>query len=197
MKKLYRPVGKKELELIIESQNKAYPPRLDWQPIFYPVLNFEYAQQIAVKWNLDDEFSGYSGFVTEFEIPENYFNQFEVQNVGGDLHNELWVPSENLPEFNAQIVGPIQISGRYYGSKYTGEVESTQFFQNKNANQQWEILTQTEDLKELIQAEKTAILINWNYWRLTHLQEEQFQKATFDQILEEWKSLFPTIRLDG
>ncbi|HEV2482639.1 MAG TPA: hypothetical protein VGS79_23400 [Puia sp.] len=37
--KLYRPVGLKELELIRLSGWREFPPRLEWQPIFYPVLN--------------------------------------------------------------------------------------------------------------------------------------------------------------
>src|SRR5262249_22495793 len=40
---LYRPVGPKELALIEQSGFSAFPPRLPWQPIFYPVLNEEYA----------------------------------------------------------------------------------------------------------------------------------------------------------
>lgn len=39
---LYRPVGLRELELIAEAHFQAFPPRLPEQPIFYPVLNFEY-----------------------------------------------------------------------------------------------------------------------------------------------------------
>lgn len=48
---LYRPVGIKELELIALSDWAAFPPRLPHQPIFYPVLNFQYAAQIARDWN--------------------------------------------------------------------------------------------------------------------------------------------------
>ena len=48
---LYRPVGLHELKLIAEAEYKAFPPRLPEQPIFYPVLNFEYAEQIARDWN--------------------------------------------------------------------------------------------------------------------------------------------------
>jgi hypothetical protein len=40
---LYRPVGQTELNLIRESGFRAFPPRLFWKPIFYPVLNEEYA----------------------------------------------------------------------------------------------------------------------------------------------------------
>jgi hypothetical protein len=48
---LFRPVGEKELRLIAESGYKAFPSRLPGQPIFYPVLNEEYARQIARDWN--------------------------------------------------------------------------------------------------------------------------------------------------
>jgi hypothetical protein len=44
---LYRPIGRKEYDLIKQSDFKEFPPRLNWQPIFYPVLNQEYAEKIA------------------------------------------------------------------------------------------------------------------------------------------------------
>lgn len=119
--KLYRPVGKKELELIAESDYKAYPPRLTWQPIFYPVTNFEYAAQIAKEWNTPSEFSGYCGFVTAFDIDADYVSKFDVQNVGGFEHNELWIPSEELAEFCTHIVGKIEVLASFYGEKYVGE----------------------------------------------------------------------------
>ena len=99
-KTLYRPVGIKELQLIEESGMTRFPPRLEWQPIFYPVLNEQYAIDIATKWNLDDEGSGYCGFVTQFDIPLSYFENYAVQNVGNKHHNEIWVPSEELESFN-------------------------------------------------------------------------------------------------
>ena len=115
---LYRPVGVRELELIYESGMKAFPPRLEWQPIFYPVLNQPYAEQIAFEWNTKDEFSGYAGFVTAFDLPEAYLKQFEVQTVGDSMHRELWVPAEQLSEFNEQIIGEIRVVKAFYGSQY-------------------------------------------------------------------------------
>jgi hypothetical protein len=44
---LYCPVGPMELELIKESGHREFPSRLPGQRIFYPVLNEEYAVQIA------------------------------------------------------------------------------------------------------------------------------------------------------
>lgn len=117
-KTLYRPVGLKELELITVSNFTKFPPRLSWQPIFYPVLNEAYAIEIATKWNLDDEGSGYAGFVTAFEIDAGYISSFKVENVGGPIHNELWIPAEELETFNAYIIGEIKITKMYFGTHF-------------------------------------------------------------------------------
>ena len=117
-KTLYRPVGLREMELIAESNYRKFPPRLEWQPIFYPVLNQQYAEQIANEWNTPDEFSGFCGIVTAFEVDEKYLQQFKIQNVGDKSHNELWIPSEELPEFNQNIIGTIEIVNVYFGEGF-------------------------------------------------------------------------------
>lgn len=116
--KLYRPVGANELELIIDSGMKAFPPRLYWQPIFYPVLNFNYAAEIAERWNMRDKASEGVGFVTSFEIAEEYFNQFEIQTVGMPHHQELWVPAEQLEEFNSKILNGIRVEKAFVGNQF-------------------------------------------------------------------------------
>jgi hypothetical protein len=115
---LYRPVGQTELDLIAASNYQAFPPRLEWQPIFYPVLNQAYAEQIAKEWNTEDEFSGYVGYVTAFDLPTDYLEQFPIQNVGGEIHNELWIPAEELANFNQRIVGSIRVVNQFFGDKY-------------------------------------------------------------------------------
>src|SRR5689334_8466345 len=99
---LYRPVGPKELALIEASNWSAFPPRLPEQPIFYPVTNEEYATQIARDRNLPH--SG-AGFVTRFRVRAEFASRYPVQKVGGGMHTELWVPAEELAEFNQNIVG--------------------------------------------------------------------------------------------
>ena len=108
---LYRPVNQKELDLIKESGYKKFPPRLPEQPIFYPVTNEEYAIQIAKEWN----FPAYGcGFVTKFYVKSDYLNKFEIHNVGGNIHNELWVPADELEELNNNIVGEIEVTQSFY-----------------------------------------------------------------------------------
>nr|WP_238885320.1 hypothetical protein [Clostridium sp. YIM B02551] len=64
---LFRPVGKAELELIEKSNYTLFPPRLPQQPIFYPVLNQKYAEEIAKRWNTKGSSSQYKGYVFKNE----------------------------------------------------------------------------------------------------------------------------------
>jgi ADP-ribosylglycohydrolase len=110
---LYRPVGPKELGLIRASGWRAFPPRLPEQPIFYPVLEEEYAAQIAREWNARDPNTGHVGYVTRFRVEAVYVSRFRVQMAGASLHRELWVPAEELEEFNRHIVGPIEVVSEF------------------------------------------------------------------------------------
>jgi hypothetical protein len=38
-----------------------------------------------------------------------YISRFPVQTVGGSVHTEYWIPAEELKEFNANIVGLIEV----------------------------------------------------------------------------------------
>jgi len=107
---LYRPVGPKELSLIAASGYREFPPRLPDQPIFYPVLNEDYATQIARDWNV--KASG-SGYVTRFALQQVFANRYSVQTVGGSVHQELWIPSGDLPELNRNIVGLIEVIAEF------------------------------------------------------------------------------------
>jgi hypothetical protein len=107
---LFRPVGPKELELIRASGNRVFPPRLPEQPIFYPVLNENYAIQIARDWNAKE--SG-AGFVTRFRVNKEFIDKYQIQTVGGSTHQELWVPAEDLPAFNENIVGEIEVVAEF------------------------------------------------------------------------------------
>ncbi|GMQ64621.1 hypothetical protein [Vallitalea maricola] len=118
---LYRPVGLKEFILIKDSGYTQFPPRLFHQPIFYPVLNEEYAIEIASNWNTKDAISDFIGIVLKFEIDDSYVSKFKVEVVGGNIHQEMWVPAEELNEFNIHIIGEIQVSKTFYGDKYQGK----------------------------------------------------------------------------
>lgn len=103
---LWRPTGPEELELVRQAGWLAWPPRLPEQPIFYPVLNEEYAVKIARDWNVPHHGVGY---VTRFRVESEFLRRYPVQQAGGKTILELWVPAEELEEFNAHLVGPIEV----------------------------------------------------------------------------------------
>jgi hypothetical protein len=107
---LYRPTGGPELELIRDSGWTAFPPRLPGQPIFYPVLNEEYATQIARDWNTKD---GGAGYVLRFRVDAGFLARYEVRTVGSRVHQEYWIPAEDLEEFNRHLVGAIELLSRF------------------------------------------------------------------------------------
>jgi len=110
---LFRPVGESEMRLIAESGFRSFPSRLPGQPIFYPVLNEEYATQIARDWNAKD-LQSKAGYVTRFAVRTDYLSQFTAQKVGGPLHLEYWIPADKLAEFNENIVGLIEVISEFY-----------------------------------------------------------------------------------
>lgn len=111
---LFRPVGKNELALIEASDYKAFPPRLPEQPIFYPVLNEEYATQIARDWNAKYN-ADKTGYVMRFAVRKDFLDNYNVKVVGGKTHEEYWIPAEDLEEFNRNIVGKIEVISEFRG----------------------------------------------------------------------------------
>ena len=107
---LYRPVGPAELHLIAASGCREFPPRLPEQPIFYPVLNEEYAAQIARDWNVK---SSGAGYVTCFRVASEFLERYPAQTVGAAIHRELWIPAEDLPELNRNIEGLIEVIAEF------------------------------------------------------------------------------------
>lgn len=114
--RLYRPVGQRELDLIEASGWTRFPPRLDWQPIFYPVLTEDYATRIARDWNTKDDENGNVGYVTAFDVDKAFLSRYEVHDVGGRELQEYWIPAEELDEFNRQIVGRIEVLSEWRGT---------------------------------------------------------------------------------
>ena len=105
---LYRPVGQSELDRVRESGWRAFPPRLVWQPIFYPVLDEAYADFVARDWNAKDPASGRVGHVLRFAVRTDLLSRYDVREAGGPEFREYWIPAADLPDFNAAIVGRIE-----------------------------------------------------------------------------------------
>jgi len=115
MVQLYRPVGAYELVKIAARSWRGYPPRLPEQPIFYPVLDRGYGEEIAGRWNPGDPNSGYMGFLTSFTVPEHICNAYTVKVVGAKRHRELWIPADEQETFTSQMRDSITVLSAWVG----------------------------------------------------------------------------------
>jgi|KBSMisStandDraft_5_1062788.scaffolds.fasta_scaffold238754_2 hypothetical protein len=108
---LWRPTGPEELALVEASGWREWPPRLPGQPIFYPVLNEQYATLIARDWNVRQSGAGY---VTRFRVRRSFLDRYEVRQVGGQTILEYWIPAGDLGALNASIVGKIELITEFH-----------------------------------------------------------------------------------
>ncbi len=107
---MYRPTGPEEYDLIVNSEYTRWPPRLEGQPIFYPVTNECYAREITEQWNIRNSGVGY---VFRFLVQATFANKYTVEKVGGKNHTEWWIPAQHLDLLNENIVGKIELLGKY------------------------------------------------------------------------------------
>ncbi len=192
---LFRPVGIHELALIFDSGMREFPPRLPHQPIFYPVLNPEYATQIARDWNSRDEGSGLAGYVTRFNVTSSYLGKFAPHTVGSSAHIEYWIPAEQLPEFNTAIQGRIGVESAYFGTGYRGWVPESFGLKNKDAVQQFVSLFKSWDYSTMdftceVSANRKAIFLNFLFWTQYDFTpfgiDDEQRDATAARLSEAW-----------
>ena len=169
MATLFRPVGLQELSLLWDSGLREFPPRLVHQPFFYPVASAEYARQIAANWNVNDAASGFSGFVTQFGVADDYLSNFEQHVVGTGAHMEYWILAEQLPSFNRAITDAITVKDAFFGPKFVGCIPEMYSLSGKDAVEQFVVLAKSWDDSRMdfvceVSAHRKAIYLNSCFW---------------------------------
>jgi len=192
--RLWRPVGMAELCLIVDSGMAAFPPRLPEQPIFYPVLNRSYAEQITREWNATSD--PFVGYVTEFDIAESCAEKYPKRIVGSGEHEELWVPAEELADFNEHIVGPIRVVSAFFGPEFRGHIPTEFALRGMDARQQIEALVGVHSYAPMdvyleTSANRLSVFLNFAFWSAfgpEHfgIDQDGFS-ATLDKIRQYWQ----------
>ena len=201
---LYRPTGLKELELIFESGLRKFPPRLPDQPIFYPVTNAGCARQIAEEWNTKS--NSFAGYVTRFNVNNRYVQKFERKIVGGKNHEELWVPAEELEEFNENLIGHIDVIAAYFGEEFKGSmpepglgpknVTPVEYLRALHGTFNYNI----GDFRAAVVLNCQSIYCNYPYWKSLNYEVLEFEgkrdtSQTMEHMKECWHDNFPGIPL--
>lgn len=190
---LFRPVGLEELRLIYEAEMRTFPPRLPDQPIFYPVTNEGYAIQIARDWNTKSGTK--AGFVTKFSVANDYASKFERRVVGAKEHEELWVPAEELAEFNAHIEGRIEVTRAFFGNDYRGHVPDGFGLRGKAAREQLVALAKTLpysgfDVICEMAANHVAVFLNFFFWKQTDFSADGIDQGARNDLLGKLRAVW-------
>jgi hypothetical protein len=175
------------MALVFEAGMRAFPPRLPEQPIFYPVLVEEYADQIARAWNTKDE--PFAGYVIEVEIPDNYALCFTPKTVGGSTHPELWVPAKSVAEFNAHLTRAITVRRAFFGSKYRGHVPEKFALRGADAYKQVAAMIRTMDYSMSdfvleVSANMLAFFLNFPFWKAAGAERLGVDPIQLDRCLK-------------
>jgi tetratricopeptide (TPR) repeat protein len=195
---LYRPVSLHEMELIYDGGMKSFPARLPQQPIFYPVLDLEYARQIASEWNVKN--GQFAGYVTQFKVDDQYIDQFEKHTVGESQHQEFWIPEDELDEFNRHITGLIKVVEAHFGDGFQGFVPDKFGLQGKKAAEQFTLLANSYIYKRIdfyleIKRNHKAVFLNYPFWQKHEFKNQGLKGKVLQAIKEAWFTSFPKIPL--
>lgn len=181
---------------------REFPQRLENQPIFYPVVNLEYARQIARDWNTPDAKSGFSGFVTKFEVSSTYLSKYELHTAGSAAHREYWIPAKELSVFNKAINGQISVEEGFFGSDFVGYGEEENGFKGLKAAEQFAALlemSEQADFVSQVSTHRKAIYLNCLYWLNTDISSlkctVEEREMYFTKLVNAWEANSIGVRL--
>jgi hypothetical protein len=102
-------------------------------------------------------------------VDDNYLSGFERHVVGSAAHEEYWIPAHQLPNFNRQIQGKIEVEAAFFGKSFIGFVPDKCNFEGKNAEEQFVVLAQSWGYSRMdfgleISVNRKAVFLNCLYW---------------------------------
>lgn len=155
------------MALIFDSGMKAFPARPAEQSIFYPVLNEEYAIQIARDWNTKEPDG--AGYVTSFMVPDAFSQKYERHVVGGTKHEEWWVPANELTALNAAIQGFILVEQGFFSKSFKGDISNLAGLKGKDGRDQFISLARHLDYSSFdvwceTYVNRKTLFMNYLYW---------------------------------
>ncbi|QDE71508.1 hypothetical protein BHS09_33495 [Myxococcus xanthus] len=115
-----------------------------------------------------------------------------MRTVGNSLHQELWVPAEELATFNQHIQGPVRFTEAWYGPGYLGPDTSLVPLER----QLLALFEQSSDALSLLQANTAVCLFNSAWWSSTPASAQGLNPSDhlrlLDRLRHAWVTLHPT-----
>ena len=88
------------------------------------MLTQDYADAIARNWNSTDPKHNHVGFVTRFQIRNEFLSNYEIQTAADKSTLEYWIPAEDLDSFNDNIVGTIELIAEFRNGQLVSQASS-------------------------------------------------------------------------
>jgi hypothetical protein len=168
------------------------------------VLRIGYAIQIARDWNTQHH--AHAGYVTRFNIDNEYAKRFERKVVGGREHQELWIPAEELNEFNGKLLGHIEVVTAYFAKGFEGSRSQFGFAKSDSSPITFfEALCNTlertpMDFRGAVVLNARSVFCNYAYWKqldsaILQVDNSKRVPMVIEGIRDAWHDNFPGISL--
>ncbi len=124
--------------------------------------------------------------------------------VGGREHEELWVPAEELDEFNRHIVGLIEVDAAYFGSQFRGFATMRGPLEGRDVTVQFVLLTRLPPVegvepRSMVETSHAVIFLHYPFWERRSFSDESVTDDERQRVLEKvgdvWSGVFPEIPL--
>ncbi len=141
-----------------------------------------------------------------FNIKNGYAGKFQKEIVRGKQHEELWIPAEELVEFNNNIIGHIDVIAAYFGEGFVGSPPETGFTnKSATADEYLQLLLNTfeynsMDFRGSVVMNYKSVFCNYAYWKqrdiaLLTAKDNNKAKYLLPAIADTWQSNFIGITL--
>ncbi|HEX9334225.1 MAG TPA: tetratricopeptide repeat protein, partial [Anaerolineales bacterium] len=137
---------------------------------------------------------------TQFKVEDDHISQFEKHTVGGSQHQELWIPAEEVDEFNKHIIGHIKVVEAHFSDAFQGYIPDKFGLQGKNAVEQFTLLANSYLYKRMdfyleIKRNHKAVFLNYPFWQKYEFKNQGLKEKVLQAIKEAWLTSFPKIPL--
>jgi hypothetical protein len=135
-------------------------------------------------------------YVTSFDVNDDYLLKFERHVVGSAIHEEYWIPANELHEFNHSIRARIEVDAAYFGDLFVGFIPEKAGLRRKSAREQFIILARSWDYNGMdfaleVAANPKAIYLNCLFWLqqdfIADGLDQSIKQATLRGLIEAWE----------
>jgi hypothetical protein len=128
-------------------------------------------------------------------VEDEYASSFERRVVGAKEHEELWVPAEDLAEFNGHLGGKIEVIEAFFGEDCRGHVPDELALRGTTAREQFVALAKSSpdsgfDAVCEVAANRLAVFLNFFLWEQADFSADGIVPSSRDELLSKFSRVW-------